>query len=87
MWVTKKAIARLFHLHVSLVCMVTRDHGDDTYAHYATNLWPKDLNFIILSLSRCFCLLGETPMCNSKKLYDKLLVNDHFEKILCGKSR
>lgn len=61
-------------------------HGDDTYAHYAIDMWPKDLNFTILSLARCLCTLGKTSVCNSNKLFAKLLVNDHFEKLLCGKT-
>ena len=39
--------------------MVTHGHGDGAYAHNITNLWPKDLNFVILSLVGCLHALGK----------------------------
>lgn len=67
--------------------MVTHGHGDGAYGHYATNLWPKDLNFTISSMARCFHTLEKSPVRNSKKMIDEPPLNDYFKITkLWGKS-
>lgn len=85
--VITKATAGLFQLPVSLTGMVTHGHGDGAYAHYATDLWPKDSNFTISSLARCLRALEKPPVRNSRMLFQDPPLNDYFDKLLWGKSR
>jgi hypothetical protein len=62
--------------------MAPHGHGDGAYAHYTTNMWPEDLNFIKLSLLRCLRALKKPIVQNSKKLFDEPPLNDYFEKIM-----
>lgn len=59
--------------------MVTHGHGDAAYGHYAINLWPKDLNFTISSMARCFHTLGKPSIRNSKRMIDEPPLDDYFE--------
>lgn len=72
--VTTKATTGLFQLHISLVGIVTHGHGDGAYAHNAIVLWPKDSNFTILSLARCFCALEKPQMQNCKKFLSQTAI-------------
>jgi hypothetical protein len=45
-----KATTGLGQISISSTEMLTHDHGDGMYAHYATAFWPGDSNFTISSI-------------------------------------
>ena len=87
MWRIKMGFGNTTYTYKSLTGMVTDGHGEDAYAHYAIDLWPKDSNFTILSLARCPCALKKPPMRNSKKLFNEPPLNNYLEKLLWSKAK
>jgi hypothetical protein len=59
----------LGQIPISLTGMLTHGHGDGTYIHYLTALWPADSNFTISSLCRVLRVLERAPIKQSKELF------------------
>lgn len=52
-----KATAKVGQIPMSLIGILIHGHGDGTYAHYGTALWPSDSNYFISSLCRVLRVL------------------------------
>ena len=55
-----KAIANVGQIPMSLIGILIHGHGDGTYAHYGTTLWPSDSNYFISSLCCVLKVLKKT---------------------------
>jgi hypothetical protein len=67
--------------------MLTHGLGDGTYADFSTDLWPRDLNFTISSLTHCIRCLERPVVRNSKALFEQRPFSLFFVKLMQGKSR
>ena len=64
-----KDIVMLTKLRLFVTCMMAHGHGDERYAHYALDMYPRDCNHIVGSFARLLRDLEESPMSSSRHLF------------------